>query len=107
MPDDQNDVEQRVSALERRVGALGVRVERAEAAAADTRALAAGQDSEVAGMRAEYRAQRLLLNALRETQAEHGGRLDGIDVQLREIRGSLSLVHAGIDHIVTLLDGRA
>jgi hypothetical protein len=59
------ELAERVAALEAEVGVL-----RHEAAAA--RALAAGADRDVADYRAELRGHTRTLNALRESQLEHG-----------------------------------
>lgn len=66
------------------------------------RVLASGADREVAEMRAQLRAHTQTLNALRETQLEHGQSI----AELRsELRAGFALVNTGMERIVGLLDG--
>src|SRR5262249_57335909 len=84
------ELAQRVAALEAEIGVL-----RQEAAAA--RALAAGADRDVADYRAELRGHTRTLNALRETQLEHGqaitqlnGRVDQLSGRVDQLTGTVS-----------------
>lgn len=120
--------------LTRRVDALEDRSRAARADAAAARALASGADRDVAEVRTELRAHTSVLNALRETQIEHGQKLDALDNKvdghsrkldehggkidglartqadhsriLGEHSRALVTVQAGINHIVDLLTER-
>jgi uncharacterized protein involved in exopolysaccharide biosynthesis len=94
MTDNGDTLEARVAALETEMAVV-----RGEAAAA--RALAAGADRDVAEYRAEMRSHTRVLNALRETQIEHGTRLDELT---EEVRGGFATVNTGMAQIVTLLE---
>ncbi|MEU3274501.1 hypothetical protein ABZ639_26965 [Saccharomonospora sp. NPDC006951] len=100
MPDD--NVEQRLTALEESVAqydeaARAARVARLDAAAA--RELSSGAYEEVGQARVELRAHTSTLNALRETQLEHGE-------QIAELRAATAQVQAGIAQITRLLTHR-
>lgn len=120
--------------LTRRVDALEDQSRAARADAAAARALASGADRDVAEVRTELRAHTSVLNALRETQIEHGQKLDALDNKvdghsrkldehggkidglartqadhsriLGEHSRALVTVQAGINHIVDLLTER-
>lgn len=81
------DLEQRVSAVEAELSVV-----RQEAAAA--RALAAGADRDVAEYRAELRGHTRVLSALRETQLDH----------YAELKADVAVVKAGVARIVHLLE---
>ncbi|HUR73147.1 MAG TPA: hypothetical protein VMZ00_02655 [Sporichthya sp.] len=92
--------------LERRVAAL-------EAEMADVRTLAAGADADVSRFDAAMRGQTRVLNALRETQAEHGqrldridGRLDGMDSRFDAMDSRFDRLDGGIEAILRILNGR-
>lgn len=88
--------------LERRVTAL-------EAEMADVRTLAAGADADASRLDAAMRGQVRLLNALRETHAEHGQRLGRIestvDTGFAEMRARFDVVQQGIAAIAVMLGG--
>jgi chromosome segregation ATPase len=141
---DPGDLERRVSALEQDVTRLQGELDRARENTEAARTLAGGADRDVSDVRSQLRAQRGLLQALRDTQVEHGdrldrlerrmtavelrltaledrvagmdarltGRIDSLDTRLTgrldslesEMRAGFAKVHAGMAHIVTLLE---
>lgn len=68
-----------IEELEARVGALETQMRSVRQDAAAARVLAGGADRDVSAFGAKLDAQQQLLEALRETQIEHGRRLDGHD----------------------------
>lgn len=93
---------------------LEVRVERLEKSMADTRReaaeagmLARAADRDVSEIRDKINAHTRTLNALRETQVEHGKRLDKVDDRLdkldRKVSDGFSMVNVGMAQIVALL----
>jgi chromosome segregation ATPase len=74
------ELEARVSALENQM--RGVRQD-----AAAARVLAGGADRDVSAFGAKLDAQQRLLEALRETQIEHGRRLAGHDGRFDHVEG--------------------
>jgi len=100
MADDHDDLEGRVSALEHEM-----RQVRQDAAAA--RVLAGGADRDVSTLGAKLDAHTRTMNALRETQLEHGERLSilerKVDNGFTEMRGKLDAAAAGQQQVVTLL----
>jgi hypothetical protein len=72
VPSDREDIEARVTALENEM-----RPVRADAEAA--RVLASGADRDVSDLKVKLDAHTKVLSALRETQLEHGKRLDGLE----------------------------
>lgn len=118
MPDRDDNFEARLVVVEREVARLRERadltsaeVSTARADAAAGRALAAGADHDVSEVRAELRAHRQSLNALRETQLEHGQRIDALTqemhkgfVELRaEMREGFAIQATGMAQITALL----
>ena len=130
---DPGDLERRVSALEQDVTRLQGELDRARENTEAARTLAGGADRDVSDVRSQLRAQRGLLQTLRDTQVEQGDRLDrlerrmtavelrltaledrvaGMDARLTgridsleaEMRAGFAKVHAGMAHIVTLLE---
>ncbi len=91
MTDPTGNLERRVSALEQQVARLRVDLDRTRGDAEPARTLAGGADRDVSEVRSQLRAQRHLLQSLRETQIEHGERLDRLEARLSA-------------HIVTLLE---
>jgi hypothetical protein len=75
-------------------------VDRLEAESADTRRLASLADRDVGDVRLALRSQTLLLNALRDTQREHGLTL----IEHGEKLGGLTLQVDGLDKKVDALD---
>lgn len=86
------------SELERRVSAL-------EAEMADVRMLAAGADADVSRFDAAIRGQRRVLNALRETQVEHGQRLAAIDVRFDAVDARFDGTDGRFDRLESRFDG--
>jgi len=130
---DPGDLERRVSALEQDVTRIQGELDRAREDTEAARTLAGGADRDVSEVRSQLRAQRGLLQALRDTQVEHGDRLDrlerrmtavelrlgaledriaGMDARLTgridsletEMREGFAKTSAGMAHIVTLLE---
>ena len=127
MTDPTGELERRVSALEQQVARLRVDLDRTRGDAEAARTLAGGADRDVSEVRSQLRAQRHLLQSLRETQIEQGERLDrskpdgaledrvtGLDARLTgrmdalearaEMREGFAKIHVGMAHIVTLLE---
>jgi hypothetical protein len=108
MSPDRDDLEGRVSALEQEM-----RVVRQDAAAA--RVLAGGADRDVADLGKKLDAHTKVLNALRETQLEHGQRLDRHEERLdrleritdegfRELREGFAKMSIGFAEITRLIE---
>jgi chromosome segregation ATPase len=108
VPTDYDDLERRVTALEHEMRRV-----REDAAAA--RVLAGGADRDVAALTIKLDAHTKVLNALRETQLEHGNRLaalearfDGLEARFdgleSEMREGFAKMAAGMAHIVTLIE---
>ncbi len=70
------------------------------------RQMAAATDRDVADFRQVMTGHTRVLNALRETQVEHGRRLDGIDGRLDGIDGRLDGIDDKLVQIVDLLTAR-
>ncbi len=105
MPAESNNLESRVTALEQKL-----RVVTADAAAA--RVLAGGAHWDVSAMQDQLCAHTKLLNALRETQIEHGdklgrieGRFDGLERRLDGVDAKYELVDTRFDRVEARLDG--
>lgn len=130
---EPGDLERRVTALEQEVTRLRGEPDQARGDAAAARVLATGADRDVSDIRSQLRAQRQLLQALRDTQVEHGRRLDQLErrmdaLELRmnaledrlagmdarrttrmdsletEMRRGFAEMPVGTAHIVTLLE---
>ncbi|MGQ0778141.1 MAG: hypothetical protein ACT4NY_27640 [Pseudonocardiales bacterium] len=91
MPDRDDNFEARLVVVERelarlreRVNLTSAEVSTARADASAGRTLAAGADHDVSEVRAELRAHRQALNALRETQLEHGQRIDALAQEMHQ-----------------------
>lgn len=67
--------------------------------AAAARVLAGAADRDVSSMRAELRGHTQVLNALRETQLEHGARLDRVEGRLDSVDGRLGSVEGRLDRV--------
>ncbi|WP_367141230.1 MULTISPECIES: hypothetical protein [Streptomyces] len=91
----EDELKRRLEALERqtaRIGELEAEVARLREDAASSRALAGMADRDVAEMRTTMRGHTQVLNALRETQIEHGQQLTAVNStlqQLAQVVGSL------------------
>lgn len=102
MPED--DITGRLTAVEETVAQLRTEVRtvalaRSDAAAA--RVLAAGAHEDVADVRSALSAHTRTLNALRETQLDHGERIDALGTQLTALDTKVS------NGFTTLNDGMA
>ena len=101
---DPGDVERRISALEAEVSRIQGELDRARQDAAAARVLATGADRDVSDVRSQLRAQRGLLQALRDTQVEHGDRLDRLERRMTAVElrlGALEDRIAGMDARLT------
>ena len=99
MPPADDDIEIRLATVEQDVAELREQLALASSDAAAARTLAAGADHDVSEVRAHTQA----LNALRETQLEHGRRLDEHG---REMREGFSTLVTGMAQITALLTNR-
>jgi chromosome segregation ATPase len=91
------ELAQRVAALEAEIGVI-----RQEAAAA--RALAAGADRDVADYRAELRGHTRTLNALRETQLEHGQAITQLSGRVDQLTGTVDQLTGTVDQLTGTVD---
>jgi chromosome segregation ATPase len=112
MTDDLEDSSQWRGSVETRMGTLETAAVKQEAALQDQADLRAAMDSDMGELKAEFRPQRSMLQALHDTQQEHTVRLTRLETgqdQLRagqdELRTKLDLVHVGVKAIHTLLTG--
>ncbi|MGI8536543.1 MAG: hypothetical protein ACR2K2_08590 [Mycobacteriales bacterium] len=105
------DLESRLSAVERELAQLREQTALAAVDAAAARTLSAGADRDVSEVRAELRAHTSVLHALRETQLDHGGRLDRlearVDAGFAAADRAFATVNTGMSTILTLLEGLA
>lgn len=105
MSDD--DVEARFARLEHEMAELREQVILAKSDAAAARVLAAGADRDVSEVRAELRAHTQALNALRETQLEHGRTIDELRQEMtglcQEMRSGFATMATGMSQITALL----
>lgn len=104
MPPADDDIEIRLATVEQDVAEPREQLALASSDAAAARTLAAGADHDVSEVRAELRAHTQALNALRETQLEHGRRLDEHG---REMREGFSTLATGMAQITALITNRA
>jgi len=72
-----------------RVTRLEHEVARAREDAAAARVLAGGADRDVSAMQGQLRAHTRSLNALRETQLDHGRKFAKLDVRLSDLEGEM------------------
>jgi hypothetical protein len=100
MPPADDEIKTRLSIVERDVAELREQLALARSDAAAARTLAAGADRDVSEVRAELRAHTQALNALRETQLEHGRKLDE---HITETREGFSTLATGMAQITALL----
>lgn len=121
---EQDDLTNRVDALEEQGRDMRAEITSAKTDAAAARTLAAGADRDVGETRAVLRAHTGALNALRETQIDHGrtlsehsrilsehsrvlaehGRILSVHGDKLDQHGRmLHTVQAGVDHIIDLL----
>lgn len=96
--------------LEARVAALETQMRAVRQDAAAARVLAGGADRDVSAFGAKLDAQQRLLEALRETQIEHGRRHDGHDERFdrleSQVRQGFSTLERGQNVILDLLRRR-
>ena len=88
---EPDEIHKRVTKLERQM--VDARKDTAAA-----RVLAGGADRDVSDMQTQLRAHTRTLNALRETQLEHGERLSGVDGRLGGVEGRLDRLENKVDH---------
>ncbi|MGH3928342.1 MAG: hypothetical protein ACRDTF_00010 [Pseudonocardiaceae bacterium] len=116
-----DDIETRLAVVEHEVARLRERVARTDAVAGSAHVLAAGADREISESRAERRSHTQVLNALRETQLEHGAAIstlrqdvdslrrnvDGLQREVREgfteMREGFAVLGTGMAQITALL----
>jgi chromosome segregation ATPase len=105
VPDDETEA--RFARLEHEVAELREQVALAKSDAAAARVLAAGADRDVSEVRAELRAHTQGLNALRETQLEHGRAIGELREEMgelrQEMRNGFATMATGMAQITTLL----
>ncbi len=100
MPED--DIPERVTALEREVGRMREELTVARTDAEAARVLASGSDHDVSEVRAELRAHMRAIGALREDQVELRRH---IDRGFAKFDRGFATVHAGLRQIVGLIEG--
>ena len=104
----EDDIPERVTALETEVGRMReeITVVRTDAAAA--RVLAAGADHAVSEVRAELRAHTRSISALREDQValrqEMQRGFARVDQNFAQVERQFATVHAGLQQIVGLIE---
>ena len=93
--------------LEARVIALEEKVQHVREDAAAARVLAGAADRDVAEFKQTLKAHTTVLNALRETQVEHGQRLDNIESKVEvldaKVDSGFTKVNIAVGQIATLL----
>jgi hypothetical protein len=62
-------------------------------------------DDDMSSLKAEFRAQRKLLQALHITQQEHTVRLERLETGQAELRTEVGRIHVGVKAILGLLGG--
>ena len=105
---ENQDLENRVSALEQEVAQLREQAALSSSDAIAARVLAAGADRDVSEVRSELRAHTRALNALRETQLEqgrlltdHGRAIVSLD---QKMSAGFTTLHTGMEKIIALLE---
>jgi uncharacterized protein YceH (UPF0502 family) len=106
MTDPTGDLEQRVSALEREVARLSGELDHTRQGAAAARVLAIGADRDVSDVRSHLRAQRQLLQALRDTQVERGARLDRLETRMDRLETRMTALEDRVTGLDARLTGR-
>ncbi len=99
---DPDDLDARLRNVEREVEGLKTENKELRRDVSAARVLAAGADQDVSNMHAAFRAQTMVLNAMRETQLEHGKRIGGLDQRM----GGLDQRMDGLDQRMGGLDQR-
>jgi chromosome segregation ATPase len=97
--------------LERHVTGLRSDVERLAAQSEDTQRLAAATDRDLSEFKKTFRAQTKVLNALRETQSEHGKTLHhlsqavgGLTVHVHSLDTKVSNLDTKVDTLTSRVD---
>ena len=103
---DPGDLERRVSALEQDVTRIQGELDRAREDTAAARTLAGGADRDVSDVRSQLRVQRTLLQALRDTQVEHGDRLERLERRMTAVELRLTALEDRIAGMDARLTGR-
>jgi chromosome segregation ATPase len=94
VPSESEDLEARVTAVEHEIRRVGEN-------AAAARVLAVGADRDVADLKVKLDAHTKVLSALRETQLEHGERLNSLEAEMRQ---GFAKLGAGMSYIPILLE---
>lgn len=106
---DPDDLDARLSNVERDVEGLKTENEQLRRDVSAARVLAAGADQDVSGMHAAFRAQTMILNALRETQLEQenrfGKRMDGFEARMDRFEARMDRFEVRMDRFEVRLDG--
>ena len=103
---DPGDLERRVAALEQEVARIQGELDQAREDTAAARVLATGADRDVSDIRSQLRAQRGLLQALRDSQIEHGTRLDRLERRMDLIEARMTTLEDRITGMDARLTGR-
>jgi isocitrate lyase len=121
MPED--DIPERVTALEHEVGRMREELTIARTDAEAARVLASGSDHDVSEVRAELRAHMRVIGALRQDQVELRRHMDRgfaqvdrrfaqvdrnfaqVDQNFAQVEREFATVHAGLRQIVGLIEG--
>jgi isocitrate lyase len=105
----EDDIPERVTALEQEVGRMRDELTVARTDAEAARVLASGADHDVSEVRAELRAHMRAIGALREDQVELRRQMDRgfaqIDQNFVQVERQFATVHTGIRQIVGLIEG--
>ena len=107
----QDQARARQELLEKRLDLFEGRVGTLELSAETQGARRAVMEQGIADVKAEQRAQRTLLHAVRVTQSEHTadirdikGRLGNVEGRLGQVEEKLGNVHIGVQAILAVLD---
>ena len=103
---DPGDLERRVSALEQEISRIQGELDRAREDTAAARVLASGADRDVSDVRSQLRAQRGLLQTLRDTQVEQGDRLDRLERRMTAVELRMNALEDRIAGMDARLTGR-
>jgi chromosome segregation ATPase len=103
---DPGDLERRVAALEQEVARIQGELDQAREDTAAARVLATGADRDVSDVRSQLRAQRGLLQALRDSQIEHGTRLDRLERRMDLLEARMTTLEDRIAGMDARLTGR-
>ncbi|MGQ0774752.1 MAG: hypothetical protein ACT4NY_10095 [Pseudonocardiales bacterium] len=102
-----DDIETRLTVVEREIARFRERLALTDAVAGSAHVLAAGADRELSEARAERLSHTQVLNALRETQLEHGKAIMALQRDVsglqREVREGFAVLGTGMAQITALL----